>query len=47
LFCEPPTIRTASNILSTPSPVMFAVNSACEKLNATNEIAPRLYTSSG
>ncbi len=26
---------------------MFAVNSACENDNATNEIAPRLYTSSG
>ena len=40
-------MRIASSIRSTPNPVVFAVSSACEKLNATNEIAPRLYTSSG
>jgi len=32
---------------STPKPVMLAVSSAWLKLIATNEIAPRLYTSSG
>ena len=40
-------MRIASSIRNTPRPVVFAVNSACEKLKATNEIAPRLYTSSG
>ena len=32
----PPIMRIASNIRNTPNPVVFAVNSACEKLNATN-----------
>ena len=32
---------------STPVPVMLAVSSAWLKLIATNEMAPRLYTSSG
>ena len=40
-------MRIASNMRSTPNPVRFAVNSACEKLNATKLMAPRLYTSSG
>ena len=40
-------MRIASSIRSTPVPVMFAVSSAWLKLSATNEMAPRLYTSSG
>jgi len=40
-------MRMASSIRNTPVPVMLAVSSAWLKLNATNEIAPRLYTSSG
>ncbi len=40
-------MRIASNIRNTPNPVVFAVNSACENDNATKQIAPRLYTSSG
>ncbi len=40
-------MRIASSIRSTPSPVRLAVSSACVNDMATNEIAPRLYTSSG
>jgi hypothetical protein len=47
LFWVPPIMRIASSMRRTPSPVVLAVSSACEKLSATNEIAPRLYTSSG
>ena len=40
-------MRIASSMRSTPRPVMLAVSSAWLKLRATNEMAPRLYTSSG
>jgi len=40
-------MRTASSMRSTPVPVMLAVSSAWLKLIATNEMAARLYTSSG
>jgi hypothetical protein len=38
----PDTIRTASSMRSTPTPVTSAVSSAWDQDTGTNEIAPRL-----
>ena len=40
-------MRMASSSRRTPGPVTFAVSSACFHDMATNEMAARLYTSSG